>query len=84
MSTDIIDCWLLGHFISGYSSYILLKSLKLNTTNNFILSNGLHYLLELLEDRGFYKKGYYVKNHILDLIGFLAGWLISSKTLVDK
>jgi hypothetical protein len=39
--------------------------------------------LELLEDRGFYKKGYYVKNHILDLIGFLAGWLISYKTKGD-
>lgn len=80
MSTDIVDYWLLGHFVSGYSSYVLLKSIKLNTTQNFILSNGVHYLLELLEDKGFYKKGYYVKNHVLDLLVFLLGWLISYLT----
>ena len=79
MGVELIDMFTVGHFIMGFISYIILDSIKITTSSNMLLSNGLHLFIELIEHNKT-PGGLIIetnKNHIGDIVGFLLGWLLS-------
>jgi hypothetical protein len=79
MGVELIDMFTLGHFMMGFISYTILDSIKITTSSNMLLSNGLHLCIEMLEHNKT-PGGLIIetnKNHIGDIVGFLLGWLIS-------
>lgn len=79
MGVKVFDIFSLGHFLSGGLSFILFKSIKLSLSNNFIFANGIHLILEYLENN-ISPSGKILEsniNHISDIILFLFGWFTS-------
>lgn len=72
------DLWSVGHFSMGIVSYYLLKKMNVETVENFVISNGIHLMIEFIERS--HVNGKVVEtfeNHVADVILFLIGWLIS-------
>jgi hypothetical protein len=49
MGLKYYDLWSLGHFVMGIISYLILKKADFKTNENFLISNGLHLLIEFIE-----------------------------------
>jgi hypothetical protein len=80
MGLKYYDLWSLGHFVMGIISYLILKKADFKTTENFVISNGLHLLVEFIERsqvNGKILESF--SNHVGDVIFFLLGWIISMK-----
>lgn len=78
MGINFVDCYTIAHFCFGIIFQISFKNLSIN--HNFLISNGIHLLIELLEnDINPYTKEKLEskKNHIGDIIFFFFGWLLS-------
>lgn len=72
------DLWSVGHFSMGIVSYYLLKKMNIETVENFVISNGIHLMIEFIEKScvdGKVLETY--DNHVADVVLFLIGWLIS-------
>ena len=72
------DLWSVGHFSMGIVSYYLLKKMNIETVENFVMSNGIHLMIEIIERS--YMNGKVLEtfeNHVADVVLFLIGWLIS-------
>jgi len=72
------DLWSVGHFSMGIVSYYLLKKMNIETVENFVISNGIHLMIEFIEKS--YVDGKVLEtydNHVADVVLFLIGWLIS-------
>ena len=72
------DLWSVGHFSMGIVSYYLLKKMNIETLQNFLISNGLHLMIEFIERS--YMNGKVLEsfeNHVADVVLFLLGWTIS-------
>ena len=72
------DLWSVGHFSMGIVSYYLLKKMNIETVENFVMSNGIHLMIEIIERS--YMNGKVLEsfeNHVADVILFLIGWFIS-------
>jgi hypothetical protein len=79
MGINVFDRYSLDHFMVGFISNGLLKSIKMSSSTNFIAANGLHLFIELLEKNESPTKKQLEsnKNHVGDIICFLLGWLLS-------
>ena len=78
MGIKIVDRYTIEHFCFGIIFQISLKNLSINY--NFLISNGVHLLIELLENNINPYTGEKLeskKNHISDIIFFFFGWLVS-------
>ena len=78
MGVHIFDYYSLEHFFSGFISFICLKSLSLSELQNFTIANGIHFLIECLENN---KKpdGEILEtfsNHAGDIFCFAVGWFL--------
>lgn len=72
------DLWSVGHFSMGIVSYYLLKKMNIETVENFVISNGIHLMIEFIERSCVDGKVVETfENHVADVILFLIGWLIS-------
>ena len=72
------DLWSVGHFSMGIVSYYLLKKMNIETVENFMVSNGIHLMIEFIERS--YVDGKVLEtfeNHVADAVLFLLGWTIS-------
>ena len=72
------DLWSVGHFSMGIVSYYLLKKMNIETVENFVMSNGIHLMIEFIERS--YVDGKVLEtfeNHVADVVLFLLGWTIS-------
>jgi hypothetical protein len=72
------DLWSVGHFSMGIVSYYLLKKMNIETLQNFMISNGIHLMIEFIERS--YVDGKVLEtyeNHVADVVLFLLGWTIS-------
>lgn len=68
-----------GHLFYGSLSFILIDSLNLSKRKNFILANGIHLLMEIIEKR-INRSGKILEstvNQISDIIIFFIGWFIA-------
>ena len=84
MGVDKIDKWTLGHFIGGSMSGILIY--PNDYIKSFILNNGFHFFIELLE-KDISPDGEILQtfdNHLFDIIAFFLGWLLSIKLELYK
>lgn len=80
MGLKYYDLWSLGHFVMGIISYLILKKAEFKTNENFLISNGLHLLVEFIERsqvNGKILESF--SNHVGDVLFFLLGWIISMK-----
>lgn len=86
MGKRYIDYHTIQHFLFGFICYLLFANTKMPFSYNFVISNGFHFLLEILENN---KKPNgeileTTKNHIGDIIGFLLGWILAFRLKIDK
>jgi len=85
MGIQVVDYHSLSHFIGGFISFICLKSLGVSDLQNFAAANGIHFLIECLENN---KKpnGKILEtfeNHVGDVFCFAVGWFLSLYASVD-
>lgn len=79
MGVKSVDIFTLGHFCGGALSSLLLEYINVPVAYNFILANGIHYIMEKLEKyvapngRVLETK----KNQIIDIIAFFVGWVVA-------
>ena len=79
MGIEYVDKDMIGHFCGGVLSSVLLQYSHVPVAYNFILANGIHYIMEKIEKyvapngRVLEVKG----NQILDIIAFFVGWVVA-------
>jgi len=86
MGTSIIDKYSFHHWWMGALSYLLFDTTGISMSNNFLLTNGIHLIIELLE-HNVSPDGTILEsrqNHISDIIFFLIGWYISMFLQLQK
>ena len=79
MGKKILDKHSIRHFIFGSLSFVLVKSINIPIYLNFILTNGVHLLIELIENN-ISPTGKILEtniNHISDIVLFLLGWSLA-------
>ena len=86
MGIKYVDKDTIGHFCGGVLSCILLQYSNVPVAYNFILANGVHYMIERTEKsvapNGRVLETY--KNHIGDIIAFFVGWVIAYVLRLDR
>jgi hypothetical protein len=86
MGIEYVDKDTIGHFCGGVLSCILLQYSNIPVAYNFILANGVHYMIERTEKsvapNGRVLETY--KNHIGDIIAFFVGWVIAYVLRLDR
>lgn len=86
MGVSMFDIHSLGHLFSGMLSFSLLRNQNIPTLYNFIISNGVHYFIEINEKDitpdGRVLETY--QNHVGDNISFFTGWMIGSYYKLDN
>ena len=86
MDIKYVDKDTIGHFCGGVLSCILLQYSNVPVAYNFILANGVHYMIERTEKsvapNGRVLETY--KNHIGDIIAFFVGWVIGYALRLDR
>jgi hypothetical protein len=86
MGITFVDKDTIGHFCGGVLSCILLRYSNVPVAYNFILANGVHYLIERNEKsvapNGRVLETY--ENHIGDIIAFFIGWVIAYVLRLDR
>jgi len=78
MGIKYVDKHTIGHFCGGVLSYTMLQYSNVLVTLNFIIANGIHYMIEKTE-RSVAPNGQVLEtyeNHIGDIIAFLLGWIV--------
>ena len=68
-----------GHFCGGVLSCLLLQYSNVPVAYNFILANGVHYMIERTE-KSVAPNGRVletIENHIGDIIAFFVGWVVT-------
>lgn len=86
MGIEYVDKDMIGHFCGGVLSSVLLQYSHVPVAYNFILANGIHYLIERNEKsvapNGRVLETY--ENHIGDIIAFFVGWMIAYVLRLDR
>ena len=86
MGIEYVDKDTIGHFCGGVLSSVLLQYSHVPVAYNFILANGIHYLIERNEKsvapNGRVLETY--ENHIGDIIAFFVGWVIAYVLRLDR
>ncbi len=86
MGIEYVDKHTIGHFCGGVLSSVLLQYSHVPVAYNFILANGIHYLIERNEKsvapNGRVLETY--ENHIGDIIAFFVGWMIAYVLRLDR
>lgn len=78
MGVDTFDINSFEHFVMGVLSGYTLRGSGFSVTNNFLLSNISHLIIELLEHNVY--QGIILEsftNHVTDIILFFVGWVLS-------
>lgn len=86
MGIEYVDKDTIGHFCGGVLSSVLLQYNHVPVAYNFILANGIHYMIERTEKsvapNGRVLETY--ENHIGDIIAFFVGWVIAYVLRLDR
>jgi hypothetical protein len=86
MGIEYVDKDTIGHVCGGVLSSVLLQYSHVPVAYNFILANGVHYMIERTEKsvapNGRVLETY--KNHIGDIIAFFVGWVIGYALRLDR
>jgi hypothetical protein len=86
MGVNILDYYSILHLLWGSITFTLINSINIPLYFNFILTNGLHLLIEILEHNKS-PTGKILENttnHISDILFFLIGWLLAFKFNFNK
>ncbi len=86
MGITYVDKDTFGHFCGGVLSCLLLQYSNVPVAYNFILANGVHYLIERNE-KSVAPNGRVletIENHIGDIIAFFIGWVIAYVLRLDR
>ena len=86
MGIKYLDKDTIGHFLGGMLSYTMIQYSNIPTTINFIIANGIHYMIEKTE-RSVAPNGRVLEtkeNHIGDITAFLLGWLIAHALRMER
>jgi hypothetical protein len=86
MGITYVDKDTIGHFCGGVLSCILLQYSNVPLAYNFILTNGIHFMIERTENsvapNGRVLETY--ENHIGDIIAFFVGWVVAYVLRLDR
>jgi hypothetical protein len=86
MGIKYVDYDTIGHFCGGMLSYTMIQYSNIPLGTNFIIANGIHYMIERTE-KGVAPNGRVLEtkeNHIGDIIAFLLGWIIAYILRLDS
>ena len=86
MGIKYVDKDTIGHFCGGVLSCLLLQYSNVPVAHNFILANGVHYMIERTE-KSVAPNGRVletIENHIGDIIAFFVGWVIAYVLRLDR
>jgi hypothetical protein len=86
MGISYFDKDTLGHFCGGLLSYTMIQYSNVPLGYNFIIANGIHYMIEKTE-RSVAPNGRVLEtkeNHIGDITAFLLGWVIAYALRMDR
>jgi hypothetical protein len=86
MGIKYVDYDTIGHFCGGMLSYTMIQYSNIPLGLNFILANGVHYMIERME-KSVAPNGRVLEtkeNHIGDIIAFLLGWSIAYMLQLDR
>jgi hypothetical protein len=86
MGIKLVDGYTVGHFAGGILTCSLLKYSNIPVGINFVIANGIHYLMEKNE-RSVAPNGRVLEtmeNHIGDIIVFFVGWMIAYILRMDR
>ncbi len=86
MGIKYVDAHTIGHFCGGVLSYTMIQYSNVPLGYNFIIANGIHYMIEKTE-RSVAPNGRVLEtkeNHIGDITAFLLGWLIAYALRMDR
>lgn len=79
MGIKYVDKDTIGHFLGGMLSYTMIQYSNVPLGYNFIITNGIHYMIEKTE-RSVAPNGRVLEtkeNHIGDITAFFVGWMIA-------
>ncbi len=86
MGIKYIDKDTIGHVFGGVLSYSLMQYSNIPLGYNFVIANGVHYMIEIMEKNvapnGRVLETY--QNHIGDIISFFVGWMIAYYLKMDR
>jgi hypothetical protein len=86
MGIKYVDAHTIGHFCGGVLSYTMIQYSNVPLGYNFIIANGIHYMIEKTE-RSVAPNGRVLEtkeNHIGDITAFLLGWIIGYALRMDR
>jgi len=86
MGIKYVDYDTIGHFCGGVLSYTMFQYSNVPPTLNFLITNGIHYMIEKTE-RSVAPNGRVLEtmeNHIGDIIAFLLGWMIGYALRMER
>ena len=86
MGIKYIDRDTIGHLCGGVLSYTMIQYSNVPATLNFIIANGIHYIIEKTE-RSVAPNGRVLEtteNHTGDITAFLLGWVIAYALRMER
>jgi hypothetical protein len=86
MGIKYFDKDTIGHLCGGVLSYTMIQYSNVLLGYNFIIANGIHYMIEKTE-RSVAPNGRVLEtteNHIGDIIAFLLGWIIGYALRMER
>jgi hypothetical protein len=86
MGIKYVDADTIGHLCGGLLSYTMIQYSNVPLGYNFIIANGIHYMIEKTE-RSVAPNGRVLEtkeNHIGDITAFLLGWLIAYALRMER
>ena len=86
MGISYFDKYTIGHFCGGVLSYTMIQYSNVPLGYNFIIANGIHYMIERTE-KSVAPNGRVLEtkeNHIGDITAFLLGWLIAHALRMER
>ena len=86
MGIKYVDSHTIGHFCGGVLSYTMIQYSNVPLGFNFIITNGIHYMIEKNE-RSVAPNGRVLEtkeNHIGDITAFLLGWVIAYALRMER
>lgn len=86
MGIKYVDAHTIGHFCGGVLSYTMIQYSNVPLGYNFIIANGIHYMIEKTE-RSVAPNGRVLEtteNHIGDITAFLLGWVIAYALRMER
>jgi hypothetical protein len=86
MGIKYVDKDTIGHFLGGMLSYTMIQYSNVPLGYNFIITNGIHYMIEKNE-RSVAPNGRVLEtkeNHIGDITAFLLGWVIAYALRMER